>query len=291
MQVRARVGRVELLDDEVLDVRVDVRGTPRDPGVVAEDDTGHARERDARNVVRAGGRHGPAVQPVEVPDRRHRDAKMRVVREQRAAAGRHGRADDPVVGADPVVRGEAGRRVQSGGLKEALAEAGDRMPGGGLVGAEGWRRIRVADGRRVAGGRRPPRRTRARRGLRARVAGAARPGQTGRGDDRSAVAVGGKELIRPGRVAQLPVGQVPEHLGVEVAAQVPGLDLAPGDRVEVRPRLGRDAGDQERQPERPAMRVQPRVDALRCTHRGRPGRAARRRRGRAGPRRASRGSG
>ena len=262
MQVGARVGRVDLLDDEVLDVRVDVRGAPRDPGVVTEDHTRHARERDAGNVVRAGGRHGPAVQPVEVPDRRHRDAQVRVVREQRAAAGRHGRADDPVVGADPVVRGEAGRRVQSGRLEEALAEAGDRMPGGGLIGAEGGARCGVADGRRVAGGRRRPRRTRARRWLRARVAGAARPGQAGRGDDRSAVAVGGEELIRPGRVAQLPVGQVPEHLGVEVAAQVPRLDLAPRDRVEVRPRLRRDAGDEERQPERPAMRVQPRVDAL-----------------------------
>ena len=51
--VAVGVLRVDGLDEEVLDVRVGVRRAPGDPGVVAEDDAGHARERDAGDVVRA----------------------------------------------------------------------------------------------------------------------------------------------------------------------------------------------------------------------------------------------
>ena len=69
--VAVGVRRVRLLDEEVLDVRIGVRRAPRDPGVVAEDDAGHARERDAGDVVRAVRADRPAVEAVHEPDRRH----------------------------------------------------------------------------------------------------------------------------------------------------------------------------------------------------------------------------
>ena len=104
VQVGARVGRVDLLDDEVLDVRVDVRRAPRDPGVVTEDDAGHAGERDAGDVVRAGGRPVRQCSPLMYQTDGIEMPEVRVVGEERAAGGRHRRADDPVVRADAVVR-------------------------------------------------------------------------------------------------------------------------------------------------------------------------------------------
>ena len=142
VEVGVRVRRVDGLDDEILDVGVDVGGAPRDAGVVAEDDAGHARERDAGDVVRAVGRDGPAMEAVDEPDRRHRDAEVRVVGEQGAAGQRHPRADDPVVRADAVVRGEAVGVIEPGGPEEPLAETGDRAPGGRLGRADrsgSWR--------------------------------------------------------------------------------------------------------------------------------------------------------
>ena len=161
VEVVGRVGRIDRLDDQVLHVGVDVGGAPRDAGVVAEDHAGHAREGDAGHVVRAGRVDRPAVQPVHVPDRRHRDPEVRVVGQQRAAADRHRRRDDPVVGADPVVRGEAVRPVETGHLEGRLPELGDRPPGRGVGGVE---RPRDRADRRHAGGRgQPGRRLRPRR--------------------------------------------------------------------------------------------------------------------------------
>ena len=132
VDVRVRVRRIDFLDDEVLDVGIDVGRAPRDARVVPEDDAGHAGERDARDVIRAGVRDGPAMEAVDEPDRRHRDAQVRIVGEECAAGLRHPRADDPVVRADPVVRGEAVGGIEPRGLEEALAETGDRAPGGGF---------------------------------------------------------------------------------------------------------------------------------------------------------------
>ena len=50
-----------------------------------------------------------------------------------------------------MVRGEAVGRVQARGPEEALAEAGDGVPGGRLIGSEGGRGARVVDGRRARG--------------------------------------------------------------------------------------------------------------------------------------------
>ena len=53
-EVVGRVRRVDRLDDQVLDVHGRVRRTPRDPGVVAQDDARDPGEADAGDVERAG---------------------------------------------------------------------------------------------------------------------------------------------------------------------------------------------------------------------------------------------
>ncbi len=139
--VAARVARVGCLDDEVLDIRIDVRGSPRDPRVVAEDDPRDPRERDAGDVVWTRRRDGRAMQPVDVPDRRHRDAQVRVVRDERTAGRRHGRADDPVIRTHRMIRDQAAvRRVETGHggrVADAPTEVG---PGCELVVGERWPR-------------------------------------------------------------------------------------------------------------------------------------------------------
>ena len=53
-QVVGRVRRIDLLLEQVLHVRADVRGAPGDPLVVAEDDGRDAREAHPDDVVAAG---------------------------------------------------------------------------------------------------------------------------------------------------------------------------------------------------------------------------------------------
>src|SRR6187551_2481750 len=93
--------------------------------------------------------------------------------------------------------------------------------------------------------------------------GATRPGQAGGRDDRGILAIRREQLVGPCRVTELRVGEIAEDLRIEVAAEVPRLDLAPRDRVEIRPRFWRDAGGEERETERAAMTIEPGVDTFR----------------------------
>ena len=193
-----------------------------------------------------------------IPDRRHRDAQVRIVGEQRAAGlptspgrrpSRSSRSRGPRRGRRPRrVRpsgGGPGRDRRSSARRRPSAGA-DRTGSGGC----GRRGAAVAPCRRAVGGF-------------ARVPAPPDPGRPVGRDDRGVLAIGREQLVGPCRVAELRVGQIAEDLRVEVAAEVPRLDLAPRDRVEVRPWLGRDAGGEERQTERAAMTIEPGVDALR----------------------------
>ena len=88
-QVVGRVVRVDRLDEQVLDVRVDVRRAPRDPGVVAEDD---ARARPGtRRRRRRTGRPSLTVRqwrPFMNQTDGIAEPEMRVVGEERACRSR-----------------------------------------------------------------------------------------------------------------------------------------------------------------------------------------------------------
>ncbi len=76
---------VEALEVEVGDVGAEVREPPGDALVVADDHAGEPRERVAADVEPAVVAQLGAVQAHLRPDRRHRGAEVRVVREQREA--------------------------------------------------------------------------------------------------------------------------------------------------------------------------------------------------------------
>src|SRR6185369_17092489 len=82
---------------------------------------------------------------------------------------------------------------------------------------------------------------------------------------------GREQLVGPCRVTELRVGEISEDLRIEVAAEVPRLDLAPRNGVEVRPWFWRDAGREERETERAAMTIEPGVDARRVGVENAPG--------------------
>jgi hypothetical protein len=130
------VGRIEPLHEQVLDIRAEVRGTPRNSGVVAEHDRRDARKRHARDVVGALRRDGRAVEAVHEPDRRHGDAEVRIVREERATGRRELRGDHPVVRADTMVAHEPVGEVEARGANGGAAQTGDGPPPGGLLGGE-----------------------------------------------------------------------------------------------------------------------------------------------------------
>ena len=168
-QVASGVGRVGLLDEQVLGVRSGVRGAPRDARVVTERDRRDARERGARHVVRAGIGDRRAMESVQEPDRRHRDPEVRVVRKERAAGRGQARRDDPVVRAHAMRADHAVTEVQPRDAPDRIAEIGDRAPAGRLrfrrlATGDGWRdsrhvrRIRRArQGRARSPARRPDR--------------------------------------------------------------------------------------------------------------------------------------
>ena len=83
--------RLEALDEEILRVEKRRRRTPGDVLVAAEDD-----ERDARDGEAGDGMSIPA-QVLDVPEHRHGEMEVRVVREQRLPALRARAGDDPVV--------------------------------------------------------------------------------------------------------------------------------------------------------------------------------------------------
>src|SRR4029079_6292808 len=101
--------------------------------------------------------------------------------------------------------------------------------------------------------------------------GATRPGQAGGRDDRGILAIGREQLVGPCRVTELRVCQIAEDLRIEVATEVPRLDLAPRDRVEVRPRFRGDAGREEGETGGAAMPREPGVDARRVGVENAPG--------------------
>ena len=98
-------------------------------------------------------------------------------------------------------------------------------------------------------------------------------------DRRRAGGIGRDEEVRQGRVAEAGVGEETEELGVVVAAQRPGLELAEGDRVERGPRLGvvaaeaaalpgLEARHHEGQPALAPALLEPGVDARRVALQG-----------------------
>ena len=154
-----------------------------------------------------------------------------------------------------MIRGEAASRaVEASEPQQVVTERSEVAPRAGLALGEvrGGRRVRSArdPGRRlcrpaVLGGERID----ARRGLDVRP----------RDDDRPELP-GREQLVGPCRVTEPRIGEEPEDLAAHVPGQVPGLDLAPGQRVEHGPGLRVRAGDHEGQPEVAAIRVEPGVD-------------------------------
>ncbi len=266
MEVRDGIGGVGVDREEVLDIRVDVRRAPGDVVVVAEDDARHARERDADDVVRAGGADCPAAKPVDEPDRRHPDAEVRVVGEERRLRAALRRRDDPVVRADLVIARDAVATVEAGDVEDPSADCGEITPCGRIADGHGDRtRVRSPRHRRGHG-----RGCRRRRGRGCTCP--ARALEPARRDHRHLLAVGREQLVGQGRIAELRVGQHPEDLGVVVPTELPRLDLLPGHRVEGGPRLrvvaadpadpGLHPGHDEREAEASLVLRQPRVHAF-----------------------------
>ncbi len=110
------VGRVQALDVEILHVGSDVGHPPGDAVVVPDHDPRRARKREAAQLVRARVALLDAVQADLVPDRRHLNAEVRVVGEERAAGFRQFPADHPVIRADALTasKGQPSER-RSGG--------------------------------------------------------------------------------------------------------------------------------------------------------------------------------
>ncbi len=87
----------DLLEVEVLHVRVEVGEAPRDGLVVADDHARYAGEREAGDVEGTVGIDLVAVQAHLVPDARHGRTEVRVVGEDRSAAGGVAARDRPGV--------------------------------------------------------------------------------------------------------------------------------------------------------------------------------------------------
>ena len=118
-EVLRRVGRVHLLLDEVLDVGVDVGHAPGDAARCGPDHAGRAREGHARRRRRGRPPRPGAVEAVDVPDRRHVEAEMGVVGEERGAARRRDGATTQLLEPTPPssTRSRAGARPASAGMR------------------------------------------------------------------------------------------------------------------------------------------------------------------------------
>ena len=213
------------------------------------------------------------IDGIEMPE-------VRVVGEERAAGRGHGPAPttqsfepDAVVPSHAVADGPARRCAGVASPRPAI----ERQAAASLG----------VDGRRLATGRRLARRPAAVAPASAVVA--SRPGTITGAPSR----IGREQLVGPRRVAEPRVGEEPEQLLVHVAAEVPRLDLLPGDRVERRPRLRLSSPVSEEREHRalPRCLVEPGVDALGVRVQDGPGVRRHRAPGRARPPAASRASG
>ncbi len=84
------VGWVDPLEEQVLDVGAGVGDTPGDPLVVTDHDTGKTGEGEAGHVQGAGIAYGFTMQGILIPDRRHADAQVGVVGQDRFPRGSAG---------------------------------------------------------------------------------------------------------------------------------------------------------------------------------------------------------
>src|SRR5579863_6035790 len=101
-EVMRWVFRIELFDEEVLNVGRGGRKAPGDLVVMADDDHWVAGDR------RSGDLAARRLEPGEVPHARRTEAEMRVVGEKRFAAGAMGAVDHPIVGG--ILRAKLGRQ-------------------------------------------------------------------------------------------------------------------------------------------------------------------------------------
>lgn len=220
---------LDALDVQVGDIGGEVREPPGDLLVVADDDAGKAGEREASHVERALLAHRRALQLHLVPDRGQRGPEVRIVREQ----GHPGFGE--VSGDDPGVRADA------------LADIADQHTrrfdhARGLLPLDGRRcLLRLAVG--LGGGV----------GRRLRIGA-----ECGNGRDlghdhgvlvERVVGIELRQQVTGGRVlcpvracAQLCGQQRAFGLVLDVAAQVPGHGLEPGDGIRGFPRLGSVVG-------------------------------------------------
>ncbi len=218
--------RVAGLDVDVLHVAAHVRDTPADAAVVADQHQRHARE------GRSGDVEAAAMQTVLVPRRRHAEAEMGIVDQQRPAGGRAAAVHHPGI----APRHEVGRAEE---------------------------RHDVARGRRWE---RSPGRRWSRRPRRQRQGGARRllklnpiSPRLGCQDER---APGRRQQAQRRRLAQ-PCGEAVAHQLLDVVlAQREGHQLAPGEDVERRPGLRRVAQQRELDRQAAAMGGEEGVDAL-----------------------------
>ena len=130
-QVAPGIVRIDLLDEEVLDVGRRIGEAPRHPAVVPEHHHRHSREGRAHDVAAGPGQMG------EVPDRGDGQTEVGVVREERLAGRAPGSADDPAIRAGMAAPGpecvQQGRRDlvrEEGGeaVRPSAGEAGIGRP-------------------------------------------------------------------------------------------------------------------------------------------------------------------
>ena len=103
--ILVRVFRIDALDIKIHDVGADIGETPGNPVIVADDHTGYPGKGKAGHGIRTLGAFGHTEQSILVPDRRHLDAQVRVVRQKRHPGRGTGTGDRPGVGTDPIAGG------------------------------------------------------------------------------------------------------------------------------------------------------------------------------------------
>ena len=232
-QVAGGVLRVELLDEEVLGVRPGVGEAPGDPAVVPQHHERHPGEGRPDDVAARPGEVG------EVPDRRHGEAEVRVVREERLSGRAPRSRDRPAIRAGKTARGrerQPRRRGERAG--RGWGDAGKRRPA-----------IRSGGGVDTRIGRRPLARRRGRR--RAGELDASRP----------VPSVGRVEVEDPLRGEELRHPK-PHEVARPLATEVERHHLRPDHGVGRRPRLGLEPDDEELGGKRSVPRLEPRVDPV-----------------------------